>query len=99
MALACNRILRNGLIIQWGYLTISGSPRTASAKNIPLPLAYTDTNYTVLCAPKMWSDGSTFRSAAISARQETSSTISLYFYGVGTSDTLSGGISWLTIGF
>jgi hypothetical protein len=91
-------VYANGLKIQWGTETVSGSPRSyLFKKTMPLPFKNTNT-YTLLISPEMWANDTTQRVAFIGEHRLSSQTFSAHIYGNGTSDTITS-LQWFAIGY
>lgn len=88
---------RNNLIIQWGVTPTKTGAREINEK-ITFSAQFSNTNYAVICSPNMWTNGTTYRQAAIGVHSKNKADCVISFYGASTSDTGTS-INWIAIGY
>lgn len=88
----------NGKIEQWGYISVSGNPRSQIA-DVKLYINYnTVDSYNINFTPQMWSDGSNIRVGAIGCTRISNNQFKTHVYGGSSSDTVIGS-HWKTVGY
>ncbi len=88
MALACHRILKNGLIIQWGH-------KQRTARDVNVTLLITMSNYEIILGCNTSSTSYPASTDNLVVRNKTSSSFTLSLNAEGSAWNMS----WLAIGY